>query len=62
MLAQGFGMTCVAPPDGTLEGIITDGELRRQRSADRDVMTTTPITIEGSALAARPSTSSRIGG
>lgn len=61
MSSKGFGMTCVidgdAPP--TLLGVITDGDLRRQLSANpslmtltaTDVMTTTPITIAPSALA-----------
>ena len=60
--AKGFGMTCVTDPDGpgALLGVITDGDLRRQLSAKTDlmeltaadVMTTTPITITPSVLAA----------
>jgi arabinose-5-phosphate isomerase len=58
MSRKGLGMTCVVGPDGTLAGIITDGDLRRhmdtpgilERSA-ADVMTRTPRTIPGSLLA-----------
>ena len=57
--AKGLGMTCVAAPDGTLAGVITDGDLRR-RLADptalmnqtaQGVMTTSPVTIEDEVLA-----------
>ncbi len=59
MSAKGFGMTCVTDDRGTLLGVITDGDIRRQLSTDidplaqtaADLMTTTPITIEPSALA-----------
>jgi arabinose-5-phosphate isomerase len=58
MSRKGLGMTCVVEADGTLAGIITDGDLRRhmdtpgilERSA-ADVMTRTPRTIPGSLLA-----------
>ncbi len=58
MSRKGLGMTCVVGADGTLAGIITDGDLRRhmdtpgilERSA-ADVMTRTPRTIPGSLLA-----------
>ena len=55
-----LGMTCVARPDGTLAGVITDGDLRR-RLADpaalisqtaEALMTTSPHTIVESMLAA----------
>jgi arabinose-5-phosphate isomerase len=57
--AKGLGMTCVATPDGTLLGVITDGDLRR-RLADptalmnqtaQDVMTSSPVTIAEGVLA-----------
>ncbi len=61
MTDKHLGMTCVLEPDGRLAGVITDGDLRRQLSGDkpmlqltaRDVMSTTPHTIEPSALAAQ---------
>ena len=57
--AKEFGMTCVTDADGVLRGVITDGDIRRQLAGAAtpmtltaaDVMSTTPITIEGSALA-----------
>ncbi len=60
MSARGLGMACVTAEDGMLLGVITDGDLRRHLSADRDlmgrsaadVMTSNPITIPLSALAA----------
>lgn len=57
MTRKGLGVAGVEGSDGTLSGIITDGDLRRNmdglldRSADY-VMTTNPITIEPTALAA----------
>ena len=57
--AKGLGMTCVATPDGTLLGVITDGDLRR-RLADpaalmnqtaQGVMTASPVTIAEGVLA-----------
>ena len=59
MSAKGFGMTCVTDDRGTLLGVITDGDIRRQLSTNMDplaqtaadLMTTPPITIEPSALA-----------
>ncbi len=59
MSSKGLGMTCVADSDRRLLGIITDGDLRRHmnNSADfltcaaSDVMTSTPVTIQGTALA-----------
>ncbi|HEV8376392.1 MAG TPA: KpsF/GutQ family sugar-phosphate isomerase, partial [Candidatus Polarisedimenticolia bacterium] len=61
MSAGKMGMTCVEQPDGTLAGIITDGDLRRclekganllQLSA-RDCMTASAVTILGTETAAR---------
>ncbi len=53
-----LGMTCVLASDGTLAGVITDGDLRRhltvpdfQRRAARDVMTRDPVTIDRHQLA-----------
>jgi arabinose-5-phosphate isomerase len=59
MSRKGLGMTCVATEDGTLLGIITDGDLRRlmERDGDAlmlaavDAMTRNPATIEPTALA-----------
>ena len=61
MSERRLGMTCVIKSDGTLAGVVTDGDLRRaiergedllQRSVD-DVMTKSPATIVRSELAAR---------
>jgi len=60
MSRKGLGMTCVTDGDGTLVGIITDGDLRRKMAADQnvldlranDVMTPNPITIGRSTMAA----------
>jgi arabinose-5-phosphate isomerase len=54
-----MGMTAVCSADGTLQGIFTDGDLRRllERGGDarstrvRDVMTVAPLTIGAHALA-----------
>lgn len=54
---SGLGCACVIDEDGNLEGLITDGDIRRalQRSIDvdaaraSDVMTRSPVTIEPSA-------------
>ncbi len=58
MSRKGLGMTSVLEKDGTLAGIITDGDLRRKMStADvmaltaRDVMSITPVTIRHDTLA-----------
>lgn len=59
MSAKGFGMTCVTTDTGALQGVITDGDLRRELSSHSnlmamtaaDVMTTTPLTIDAAALA-----------
>jgi len=60
MSRKGMGMTCVVR-DGRLAGIITDGDLRRRMSdtpevlslSAADVMTSHPVTIEASLLAAQ---------
>ncbi len=60
MSRKGLGMTCVTDGDGKLLGIITDGDLRRKMATDqnvlelraRDVMTSNPITIDRTAMAA----------
>jgi arabinose-5-phosphate isomerase len=60
MSRKGLGMTCVVDEEGRLEGIITDGDLRRHMSASAnllerramDVMTRNPVTIERGTLAA----------
>jgi arabinose-5-phosphate isomerase len=58
--SKGLGMACVVNADGTLEGIITDGDLRRhmvsathllERSAG-EIMTTSPITVPPDTMAA----------
>jgi arabinose-5-phosphate isomerase len=58
MSRKGLGMTSVLEKDGTLAGIITDGDLRRKMaSADvmeltaRDVMSVSPVTIVPETLA-----------
>jgi arabinose-5-phosphate isomerase len=60
MSRKGLGMTCVVESDGTLLGIITDGDLRRQMERGTeiltkhasDVMTRNPIAITPTTLAA----------
>jgi arabinose-5-phosphate isomerase len=58
--SKGLGMACVVADDGTLKGIITDGDLRRhmvsathllQRTAG-EIMTTSPITVTADTMAA----------
>jgi len=58
MSRKGLGMTSVVEKDGTMAGIITDGDLRRKMSSAnvleltaRDVMSPTPVTIVPSTLA-----------
>ncbi len=58
MNRKGLGMTSVVEKDGTLAGIITDGDLRRKMSSvnvmeltARDVMTPNPVTIPHDTLA-----------
>jgi arabinose-5-phosphate isomerase len=60
MSRKGLGMTCVTDGDNTLVGIITDGDLRRKMSSERnvldlragDVMTPNPVTILRTTMAA----------
>jgi arabinose-5-phosphate isomerase len=60
MTGKGLGFTAIAAADGTVEGIFTDGDLRRliERGADlraltaRDVMHPSPRRIRADALAA----------
>lgn len=58
MTAKRFGCAGVVGASGKLEGVITDGDLRRHMSSKlmgkkaRDVMTKKPITIEPQMLAA----------
>ncbi len=60
MSRKGLGVTCVVDATGRLEGLVTDGDLRRfmLRNEDiaphaaRDVMTRTPVTIPATVLAA----------
>jgi arabinose-5-phosphate isomerase len=60
MSSKGLGMTCVIDGDGTLLGIITDGDLRRrmERGAEildataGDVMTRDPVSVSPATLAA----------
>ena len=58
MTARGFGTLIVEEADGTLAGIVTDGDLRRHMSTDLpsrnvdSVMTRNPRTIGENALAA----------
>lgn len=58
MSRKGLGMTAVVEKDGTLAGIITDGDLRRKMAsgnvmalAARDVMSVTPVTIPSDTMA-----------
>jgi arabinose-5-phosphate isomerase len=59
MSRKGLGMTSVVEKDGSLAGIITDGDLRRKMSASpaiieltaRDVMTANPIAIAHTTMA-----------
>jgi arabinose-5-phosphate isomerase len=54
-----LGMTCVLDEDGRLQGVVTDGDVRRHLTPDsnlfvqcaRDVMTTRPVTIGRGVLA-----------
>jgi arabinose-5-phosphate isomerase len=60
MSRKGLGMTCVIDRDGTLAGLVTDGDLRRLMMRDeditgrtaREIMTSDPVTISGDLLAA----------
>ena len=54
MSRKRLGMTCVVDAEGRLQGIVTDGDLRRHMTPGsnlldrlaRDVMTTSPITVD----------------
>jgi arabinose-5-phosphate isomerase len=58
MTGKGFGCVCVTAADGTLAGIVTDGDLRRAMGPDLlsrrvgDVMNTKPLTARPDMLAA----------
>ena len=58
MSQKGFGCLGVSSADGSLAGIITDGDLRRHLSADLparkvdEIMTVGPVTVKPDALAA----------
>ncbi len=60
MSSKRLGMTCVLAEDGRLQGIVTDGDLRRHMTSQtnllarqaQDVMTRNPVTIGRAALAA----------
>lgn len=58
MTAKRFGCVGIVDDNGTLSGIITDGDLRRHMGIDllqrraRDIMTTAPMTIGPRTLAA----------
>ena len=54
--SKSFGVVIVADTDGTLQGIITSGDLGRHldgllSKTARDVMTSNPVTIAPNALA-----------
>lgn len=61
MSRKGLGMTCVVDGDGTLLGIITDGDIRRKMASSAnvldlvaaDVMTPRPVVINRATLAAQ---------
>lgn len=58
MTAKGFGVLAVTHADGTLAGLVTDGDLRRHLTSGKtaaiidDVMTRAPRTVERLSLAA----------
>ena len=64
MTAKGLGTVCVVDDDGRLQGIYTDGDLRRTIDSGYDlqstkisqVMTTNPHTMPAAALAAEAAT------
>jgi arabinose-5-phosphate isomerase len=59
MSRKRLGMTCVLDADGCLQGIVTDGDLRRHMTPGsnlldrraKDVMTVRPITVGREVLA-----------
>lgn len=58
MSAKGFGITAVAAEDGTLAGIVTDGDLRRNLDSlmshnAGDIATRDPVTVPPDMLAAQ---------
>jgi arabinose-5-phosphate isomerase len=59
MTTKSFGCVGLTEMDGRLIGIVTDGDLRRHMNSDllqrkaRDVMTSSPRTIEPGILAAQ---------
>jgi arabinose-5-phosphate isomerase len=60
MSSKRLGMACVISEDGAIQGIVTDGDLRRHMTSQtnllsrqaQDVMTRNPVTVRSSALAA----------
>ncbi|TRD16667.1 KpsF/GutQ family sugar-phosphate isomerase [Palleronia caenipelagi] len=57
MTSKGFGVAAVVAPDGSLTGVVTDGDLRRNMDGllDRkagDVATKSPVTVAPDMLAA----------
>ena len=58
MTANGFGIAAVCRPDGRLEGVITDGDLRRHMSSNlldepvENVMNTDPKVVDSDVIAA----------
>jgi arabinose-5-phosphate isomerase len=55
MSAKGLGMTCVVDGSGRLEGILTDGDLRRQLSRGSNVLARTATEV----MTRRPATIGR---
>ncbi len=62
MSRKGLGVVAVATEDGTLLGVVSDGDLRRHLERDRtgfldrrveECMTTSPVTIQASEMATR---------
>ncbi len=58
MSVRGFGITAVAAEDGTLAGIVTDGDLRRNLDnlmshTAGDIATRDPVTVPPDMLAAQ---------
>jgi arabinose-5-phosphate isomerase len=52
MSRKGFGITAVTTPDGVLEGVISDGDLRRMLQKDEEILRKTA----GQAMNAGPTT------
>jgi arabinose-5-phosphate isomerase len=58
MTAKGFGVIGIVGPDGTLAGMVTDGDLRRYLTSGKqartidEVMTRSPVTATADTLAA----------